>query len=105
MPSANSRTPLLLFLVSVVQHFDQAIFQLETLVKQTAQLFEFFCNALAGITQVVERQQLLGDDIDARVNRLCQVQATLIVESLGLFGQLLVDTEVPRRDVIHQYRD
>ena len=36
-----------LFLVGGVQHFDQAVFQLETLVQQTAQLLEFLRNTLA----------------------------------------------------------
>lgn len=55
------------FFVSVVQHFDQAIFQLETLMQQRTQLFEFFRNTFPGITQVGERQQLFSNHIDARV--------------------------------------
>ena len=42
--------------VSVMQHFDQAVFQLEALVKQAAELFEFLDNALAFIAKVVERE-------------------------------------------------
>lgn len=69
--------------MSGVQHFDQAIFQFEALVQQATQLLEFLCNALACITQVVEREQLFGDDVDARVDRLGELQTTLVVESLG----------------------
>lgn len=63
-------------------------------MKQATQLLELFGNTLSGITQVSERQQLFGDDIDARVNRLSQVQATLIVEGFRLLGQLFVDAEM-----------
>ena len=89
--------------MSVVQHFDQAVFELETLVQQCAQFLEFFCNTFPGIAEVGERQQLLGDDIDTRVDRLGLFQATLIVKGLCLFGQLVVDAEMTGGHVVNQY--
>lgn len=73
----------ILFLVSCVQHFDQAIFQFETFVQQATQFLEFLCDAFSRITQIIEREQLLGDDVDARIDCLGQLQAALVVESLG----------------------
>lgn len=70
--------------MSGMQHFNQAVFQFEALVQQATQLLELFRDTLTGITQVIEREQLLGDDVDARVDRLGEFKATLVVEGLGL---------------------
>lgn len=92
-----------LFLMGVVEYFDQAIFQFETFMEQATQLLEFLGNTLAGITQIGERQQFLSDDINARVKSLGQFQPTLVIEGFRLFGQLLIDTEMASRRVVHQH--
>lgn len=78
-----------------VQHFDQAIFKFKALVQQAAQLLEFLRNAFAFVAQVVEREQLLGNDVDARVDGLGEFQTALVVERLGFASQLFIDFEVP----------
>ncbi|MNN93374.1 hypothetical protein D3C81_2118000 [compost metagenome] len=88
--------------MSGVQHFDQAVFKLEALMQQTTQLLELLGNALAGIAQVVERQQLFRDDVDARVNRIGQFQPALVTKRLGLTGELLIDLEMTGRHVVDQ---
>jgi len=89
--------------MGVVEYFDQAIFQFETFMEQATQLLEFLGNTLAGITQIGERQQFLSDDINARVKSLGQFQPTLIIEGFRLFGQLLLDTEMASRRIVHQH--
>ena len=75
---------------------------IEALVKQATELLEFMRDALTFVAQVVEGQQLLGNHIDTRVDRLGQLQPTLVAEGLGLAGQLLIDLEVAGRHIINQ---
>ncbi len=72
------------FLVGGMQHLDQAVFQFKALMQQSAECLELFGNTLSCITQVIEGEQLFGDDVDTRIDRLGELQATLVVEGLGL---------------------
>ena len=90
-----------------VQHFDQAVFELEALMQQTAQFLEldgndFAIGTIAFVAAIIERQRHFSDDIQTRINLLSQLKATLIAEGLGLIGQLFVDLEMPRLNVIDQ---
>src|SRR5690606_23008857 len=71
-----------LLLMRVVQHFDQAVFQLEALVQQLAEAFQLGAErggvaTVAVVAAVVEGQRHFGDGLDARVDLLGQLQAAL----------------------------
>ncbi|VXB93677.1 hypothetical protein PSEUDO8O_20267 [Pseudomonas sp. 8O] len=96
-----------LFLMRVVQHFDQAVFQFEALVQQLPQMIELrhqrrAVAAIAVVAVIVEGQRDRRNGFDAWVDLLGQFQTTLIIEGLGLVGQLLVDLKVSSRHVVHQ---
>lgn len=90
-----------------MQHLDEAVLQIETLVQQLPQAFQFGLEAdlavLAAVAAVVEAERSLGDGLDARVDLLGQFQATLVTKGPRLVHQLLVDLEMAGRDIVHQH--
>lgn len=76
------------FLVGGVQHFNQAVFQLEALVQQLPQLVEFLghdrsVRAITLVAAIIERQRKLGDDIETGIDRVSQLEPAFVVESPG----------------------
>ncbi|MNP79712.1 hypothetical protein D3C76_1776210 [compost metagenome] len=83
-----------------MQHFDQAVFQLEAFVQQAAELAELIGEALSVLAitflaVVIESQRNLGNVIDPRVDLFSQLQRFLVTKRLGLSDQLFTDLEMP----------
>jgi len=93
--------------MGVMQDFDQAVLQLKPLVQQLPQAFQLVDQrdrvmAIAIVTTVVERQRHFGDDLNARVNLLGQIEATLVTKGLGFAGQLFVHLEMASGHIVNQ---
>ncbi|MNR32928.1 hypothetical protein D3C85_1505610 [compost metagenome] len=92
-----------------MQHFDQAVFQLEALVQQATQLAQLFGKAFGVLAftlgaMVIEGQCDLSTVVDPWVDLFGQLQRLLVAEGLGLTDQLLADFEMPRRNVVDKER-
>ena len=95
--------------VSVMQHFDQAVFQLEALMEQGSQLVEFGGQLFAirtmilAVTTVIEVQSDLGDLFYARIQLTGQFKPALIIKCFRFLMELIVNLEVARRHVVDQH--
>src|SRR5690606_37411817 len=87
VPSNSERGAGGLLLMRGVQHFDQTVFQLETLMQQLSEPLQFAMEsgdiaATAAVAAVIESQCDFGDGLDPRVDLLGQFQTTLVAKDL-----------------------